>query len=199
MKYYFAIWLICLFCNTIAADAQPAARSSIILSPDDSLYNDFFYREEYMAGERLNMLFPSLGIQNTIDGKPFDFDHITRPTVIMIGYADCAPCRAQLPLLITFANDPSYAHTDFIYLTYDNVPYIRKELGNLLPGRLNIFSVSKDFILGSNMLAAAFPTVYFLDRRGVVRRFTHGGMTGDEAAKAVRYKWCNYLKLITAN
>lgn len=199
MKVYFVIFSICLLYSVLPAGAQPPAHSDFILREDDSLYQDFFYREENMMGERLNRVFPALGMQQTIDNKSYDFDRIDRPAVIMIGYADCAPCRAQIPLLAGIANDAAYSGVDFIYITYDDVAYIRKELGKLQPGRLNIFSVNKDFILGSRMLAVAFPTVYFLDRRAVVRRITHGGMGGEAAMRTVRYKWTKYLQLITAN
>jgi thiol-disulfide isomerase/thioredoxin len=195
MKFLFAILFAWLLQGIVTLHAQPAPRSSFVLQPDDSLYNDFFYREENILGERLNMVFPALGPLHTIDNQPFDFDHIARPAVIMIGYADCAPCRAQLPLLVSMANDGQHNGVDFVYITYDNAAYIQKEMGNQQPGRLKIFSLAKALILDQQMLAAAFPTVYFVDRRGVVRRMTHGGTAGGDAA--VYYKWRKYLQLVT--
>jgi len=52
MKYFFLTACIYLWYNMIAVSARTVTHSRIILSPDDSLYNDFFFKEECIAGER---------------------------------------------------------------------------------------------------------------------------------------------------
>lgn len=203
--YLMAVFLAACILHTGLAHAQNE-KKLYDLNKNDSMKNVFLDGERAFLNQRLDQRFPSLGMRTTIDHKVYDFDRANRPVIIQFGISNCAPCRVQLPYFIELSNDRRYADIDFLYITYDDSATIMKDIASLYPGphdRLKIISLERDYFIYSDkpLLTYGFPTMYFIDKTGLVKAITIGGSPGsaNHADKEMKTKWASLMGLLSYN
>jgi hypothetical protein len=166
------------------------------VAPGDSLYEDMKDKEHLFMQQRQGKKFPSYGNVGSIDSMYYDFDHISRPAVILVGHANCLPCTIQLPVLVRFARKRKYKNIDFVYITPDNAATARHEAGKKGYGRVKVFSFSRRYIIDTMATVSVFPTVYFIDKHGIAQVITAGGRIDKGAVPAIEEKWNHYIDMI---
>jgi hypothetical protein len=175
-----------------AQEIKPTYR----VTPGDSLYEDMKAREQLLMQERYGRPFPLYGNVRSADGVWYDFNHITRPAVIMAGHAACLPCTIQLPLLARLSRQRKYRDIDFIYITPDSRETVLQETGKKGYGKVKIFTFGRRYIIDTMHTVSVFPTVYFIDRKGIARVITAGGRTDTDAVPYLQKKWNDYIDTI---
>jgi len=184
------LWIqafVLMLCLLSAGIAFASGGKKLYKSPGNERMNNADYDGSgNFLSERLNQVFPSLGYLRTIDNCVYDFDQTGRCRVIDFGFSANASSRVQLPHFISLSNDSRYADVDFIYISFDDVATIRKDIHSLTDckyDKLIIFSVDKAYFMQSEkpLLACGCPTIYFVDRNGIVKAIANGGnSTADE-------------------
>lgn len=113
--------------------------------------------------------FPSLGQHRCMDGSRYDFSHIRKPAVLLIGLTSCPHCRSVLQLLATRANTYARKGVDVLYMTYETSDRVRRETKKIkIPAGLHLIA-DRHFCIYNAGLTARFPAIYFIDRNGTVQ------------------------------
>lgn len=174
-KYTLHLLSAWLLCGTLALDARAQIQSghSISVRAHRPHIKPFY-------DNKLDAPFKPLDNWMCLDGQVLNMAERKRPTAVLIGNAQCRPCRKMLPTFAALANEEAYAGYDFIYLTSDNRGTIEDELERtgIMNSRVKIVPVAPGYI-DSYRLVLGYPTVYFVNSNNIVNLiFGYGAYEG---------------------
>lgn len=115
--------------------------------------------------------FPALGPHKCQDGRSYDFSRIRKPTMLLLGLSTCQHCRSVLRLLMTRADDYARKGVDVVYMTYESPGRMRRDTRKTkVPAGMRLIA-DRHYCIRDSSLAEYFPSIYFIDRKGVIQKF----------------------------
>jgi hypothetical protein len=163
-------------------------------SNDDSTFNKFMKNKNVSFYENhIDKLFPQIGKVSNLNNNLFDFNKISKKTVIFFGFKACEPCHTIKKYFIDFVDD--YKNIDFLYITFDDKETILNDfvkLDFLDKTNFMAFSLDKNYI-DDLYLVQGYPQIYFIDSLGYTKEIQIGGLVDVSKSKT---NFINSLKKI---
>ena len=160
--------LCCLATTNVQGQTQ-----MIFEKPDpeaDSIWES--ERNAYRTA-RIGKPFPLTSVMQTVDGKSFDFGHLTHTTVVCLGFYGCHPCMRELPGFVRASKD--HPDIDFVYITFDaererKLEFSGAGFADFRPTpNYHIIHLARNKIERLK-LANSYPTKYVLGKNGTVTK-----------------------------